>query len=76
VLALENSMVKIPQLTSAQVEKLLIGKNFVFVRQKGSHKIFTNGGLVVVVPFRRKPLKKGTLVAILKRAGLKQISGN
>ncbi|MDP3874896.1 MAG: type II toxin-antitoxin system HicA family toxin [bacterium] len=64
-------MAKIPQLTSSQVEKLLIGKGFVFARQKGSHRIFMKEGLVIVIPFRRKPLKKGTLDAILKQAGLK-----
>ena len=64
-------MVKVPQLTSTQVEKLLISKGFAFARQKGSHKIFTNRKVVIVVPFKRKPLKKGTLVAILKQAGLR-----
>jgi len=43
----------------------------VFVRQKGSHRIFIKDGTAIVVPFRRKPLKKGTLAAILKQAGLR-----
>ena len=65
-------MAKIPQLTSKEVEKLLLENGFVFKRQKeGSHRIYMKGEIVVVVPVRRKPLKKGTLSAILKQAGLR-----
>ncbi len=57
-------------MTSVEVEKLLHKAGFSFVRQKGSHKIFGNGTVFITVPFRRKPLKKGTLFSILKQAGL------
>jgi len=63
-------MDRLPQLTSLQVEKLLIKNGFVFIRQKGSHKIFKRESVHITVPFRRKPLKRGTLTAILKQAKL------
>lgn len=60
-----------PQLNSAQVEKILLKEGFKFKRQKGSHRIYNKDDMLVVVPFRKKPIKKGTLVAILKQAGLR-----
>jgi len=59
-------------MNSAQVEKLLTANGFTFARQKGSHRIFIKGGILVIIPFRRKPLKKGTLFAILKDAGIRR----
>lgn len=64
-------MGKMPQLNSAQVEKILLKEGFKFKRQKGSHRIYNKDDMLVVVPFRKKPIKKGTLVAILKQAGLR-----
>ncbi len=64
-------MARPKQMNSAAVEKLLGKSGFVFVRQKGSHRIFSKGDIVVVIPFRRRPLKKGTLFSILKDAGLR-----
>ena len=58
-------------MNSVQVEKLLTASGFVFIRQKGSHRIFVKGDSTVVVPFRRRPLEKGTLFSILKDAGLR-----
>jgi predicted RNA binding protein YcfA (HicA-like mRNA interferase family) len=58
-------------MNSTHVERLLANNGFVFVRQRGGHRIFKKGDIAVVVPFRRRPLKKGTLIAILKQAGLR-----
>ena len=66
-----RSMAKLPQLTSAQVEKLLLKLEFVFKRQKGNHRVYIKNGSVITVPFRKKPIKRGTLAAILKQAGLR-----
>lgn len=64
-------MVKLPVLSSKEVERLLVKTGFVFIRQKGSHRIFIRDSEAITVPFRRKPLKKGTLAAILRQAGLR-----
>ncbi|MDO8481466.1 MAG: type II toxin-antitoxin system HicA family toxin [bacterium] len=55
------------------MEKLLTTNGFVFIRQKGSHRVFLKGNITVVVPFRRRPLKKGTLFSILKDAGFRGV---
>lgn len=64
-------MPRIPQMSSREVEKLLLKNGFELVRQKGSHKIYKKESKLVVVPFGRKPLKKGTLAEIFRQAGLR-----
>ena len=52
---------------------ILKQNGFVFVRAKGSHQIFRNPitGKIVVVPVHGgKDLKKGTLLRIIKHAGI------
>jgi len=54
------------------VIKELENNGFRFVRQRGSHKIYTNGLRDVVVPDHgRKGIEKGTYYNILRQAGLK-----
>jgi mRNA interferase HicA len=44
---------------------------FWFVRQKGSHMVYTNGTRVVVVPnHTNKGIEKGTYYNILRQAGI------
>jgi predicted RNA binding protein YcfA (HicA-like mRNA interferase family) len=53
--------------------KLLERNGFIFKRSKGSHQIFYNaaGNITVIVPVHgNKDVKKGTLLAILKQAGI------
>ena len=52
--------------------RILTRNGFEFVRAKGSHQIFKNRstGKMVVVPMHRKDLPKGTLLTILKQAGI------
>ncbi len=56
--------------TPDQIIKLLKKNGFVFIRQKGSHKIFVNEeqNLQIVVPYHKKDLPKGTCYSILKQA--------
>ena len=65
-------MPKLPTLSSQKVIKILEKNGFVLDRVKGSHHIFhhpeTNKR--VVVPFHKKDLPKGTLLEILKQAGI------
>lgn len=53
--------------------KLLEAHGFVFKRAKGSHQIYYNSDtqITVIVPVHaNKDIKKGTLLAILKLAGI------
>ena len=62
---------KLPFVSSDKVLKLLSKKGFAIVRQRGSHislhKKENNTTSLVVVP-RRKEIKKGTLLSILRQA--------
>lgn len=58
--------------TVKDVVTLLQDNGFEFVRQKGSHMVYTNGIHVVVVPDHgKKGIEKGTYYNILRQAGLK-----
>jgi mRNA interferase HicA len=51
--------------------KLLESSGFVLQRSKGSHQLFKHpDGRRTMVPFHSKGLKRGTLLAILKQAGI------
>jgi len=65
-------MPKLPTLTAEAVIKLLEKKGFILDRSKGSHQLYINPttGKRVVVPFHRKDLPKGTLLEILRQAGI------
>jgi predicted RNA binding protein YcfA (HicA-like mRNA interferase family) len=61
---------KLPSLKSREVIKVLEKLGFVFVRQKGSHRIYVKGSIGITIPYHTKDLKKGTLKAIIKQTGL------
>jgi predicted RNA binding protein YcfA (HicA-like mRNA interferase family) len=68
-------MGKLPQISGLEVCKALEKDGFMFKRQTGSHRIYQKqseeGTVTIPVPIHSsKPLKKGTLLSILKRAGL------
>ena len=44
-------MPKAPRLTAAEAEAMLLQAGFVWLRSKGSHRIYAKGGRRVVVPF-------------------------
>ena len=44
-------MPKLPRLTAAEAEAMLFRAGFVWLRSKGSHRIYAKGGRRVVVPF-------------------------
>jgi len=44
-------MPKLPRLTASDAEALLLKSTFVWLRSKGSHRIYAKGGRRVVVPF-------------------------
>jgi len=65
-------MPKLPSLTPQRVIKILEGKGFVLDRVTGSHHIYFHPKTRrrAVVPLHKKELPKGTLVEILKQAGI------
>jgi len=64
-------MSSLPSLTPRKVIKALKKKGFVLDRTKGSHKIFYHPETKRrVVPFHKKDIPKGTLLEILKQAGI------
>ena len=63
---------KTPSLTPRKVIKFLEENGFVLDHTSGSQMVFFNPELHrrVVVPFHRKDIPKGTLLTILKQAGI------
>ena len=68
-------MAKLPVLSGHEVIKALSKIGFVSVRQRGSHVILIKetkeGKKAVVVPLH-KEIDKGTLLEIIRQAGLKR----
>lgn len=65
-------MPKLPSITSQKLVKILKKFGFELDHSTGSHFIFYNPKTRkrAVVPFRTKDLPKGTLMSILKEAGI------
>ena len=64
---------KLPVVSGSDVIKMLEKGGFLVVRQRGSHvslhKKANDKTLLVVVPMK-KEIKKGTLISIIKQAGM------
>ena len=64
---------KLPVVSGSDVIKMLEKGGFLVVRQRGSHvslhKKANDKTLLVVVPMK-KEIKKGTLLSIIKQAGM------
>ena len=60
---------RLPVISGEDVIKALKKKDFKIVRIKGSHVKLKKGDRVVIVPLHRE-LKRGTLLAILRQAGI------
>jgi len=65
---------KLPALTPEKVIKILKRKGFVLDRVRGSHHIYLHPDTRqrVVIPVHKKELPKGTLMEVLKQAGIKK----
>ena len=56
-----------PVLTAMEAEKLLLKAGYVLLRTKGSHKIYSKGDEIVVIPFHRgKTLNRGITQQVLE----------
>ena len=67
-------MPKLPALTPQKVIKILEKRGFVLSRIKGSHHLFYHPETKrrVVVPVHKRDLPAGTLLEILKQAGIER----
>ncbi|MDY6821165.1 MAG: type II toxin-antitoxin system HicA family toxin [Deferribacterota bacterium] len=65
-------MAKLPSLTPQEIIKILEKKGFVLDRIKGSHHIYYQPETKrrVVVPLHKRDLPKGTMLEVLKQAGI------
>lgn len=65
-------MHKLPSLTPQEVIKILEKKGFILERTKESHQIFRHPETrnMVVIPYHKKDLPRGTFLEILKQAGI------
>ena len=65
-------MPKLPSLTSKKLIRILEKIGFTIDRSTGSHYIFYNSKTKkrAVVPYHVKDLPKGTIMSILKEAGI------
>lgn len=62
-------MPKLPQVKPRQVEKVLISYGFSPRKTKGGHAVFLHpDGRRTVVPGHNRPVRKGTLRAILRQS--------
>jgi predicted RNA binding protein YcfA (HicA-like mRNA interferase family) len=56
--------------STRDVERVLLAFGFLLVSQRGSHKKYTRGEYVVIVPAGRKEIRPGTFASILRQSGL------
>ena len=65
-------MPKLPTLAPKKIIKILEGQGFVLDRIMGSHHIYYHPETKkrVIVPLHKKDLPKGTLLEILRQAGI------
>jgi len=63
---------KLPSLTPKEVIKILEQHGFQLDHTSGSHMVYYNPDKAkrVTIPFHRRDIPKGTLLAILKQAGI------
>jgi len=65
-------MPKLPALTSEKLIRILLKHGFILDHQTGSHRVYFNKDTKkrVIVPYHKKDLPKGTLMSIIKAAGI------
>ena len=65
-------MSKLPQIKPRQIEKILVRLGFVPRSGKGSHIVYKHSdGRRTVVPGHNRPVRLGTLRAILRQSDIK-----
>ena len=64
------NMPRLPALTPTKLIRALERAGFIFIRQRGSHRLYARGGKMIIIPFHNKDLRKGTLKSIVQQSGL------
>lgn len=67
-------MPKVPALTPDKLIKILAKHGFSLDHQTGSHRVYLNTSTKkrVIVPYHKRDIPKGTLMSIIKAAGLEE----
>jgi predicted RNA binding protein YcfA (HicA-like mRNA interferase family) len=65
---------KLPSLTPRKIIKILENNGFILDHSTGSHQVYYHPKerKRVTVPFHRRDIPKGTLMSILKQAGIEK----
>ena len=63
-------MPPLPAITPAKLIRALQRAGFIFIRARGSHRIYVKGDKGFTIPFHNKDLRKGTLKQIILQSGL------
>jgi predicted RNA binding protein YcfA (HicA-like mRNA interferase family) len=65
---------KLPSLTPRKIIKILENNGFILDHSTGSHRVYYHPKerKRVTVPFHRRDIPKGTLMSILKQAGIEK----
>ena len=65
-------MPKLPSISPKKIISILLKNGFYLDRTKGSHQIYRNlvSRKIAVVPMHKKDLPKGTMLEILRQAGI------
>jgi len=63
-------MSKLPSLKPKEVARILEKDDFCFIRQKGSHRLYSKGDINIVIPWHSKDLRTGTLRTIISCSGM------
>ena len=63
-------MKSIPALNARKVISALEKAGFVFVRQKGNHRIYQERNRFPVIPYHNRDLKKPTIKSIIEQSGM------
>jgi len=63
-------MPKLPRIKPRDAIKALERAGFVFMRQKGSHKLYMKENSSVTISYHNKNMKPKTLRSVIKQSGL------
>ena len=63
-------MSRLPVMRPDAVIKCLLAHGFVFMRGRGSHRLYTKGSFAVTVAYHNKDMRVGTLRSIIRQSGM------
>lgn len=63
-------MSRLPVMIPKDAIRVLEKAGFLFLRQRGSHRMYTKGNILLIVPFHSHDMRPGTLRHIIKQSGM------